>query len=128
MAENALDTIRYWIFRVAGIGLILFVGVWALSTHHFIQSTSSAPGQVTRLRAGGSHPEIEFQTVEGKTISYGQNGFIFGYRVGDRVTVLYDPQHPYDASIDTFGALWGFHVIILLMGLVFIIAPGRIFR
>ena len=128
MAENAFNTIRYWIFRVAGIGMILFVGVWTFSTYHFIQTASSAPGQVTQLRAGGSHPEIEFLSVEGKTISYPQNGLIFGYRVGDRVSVLYDPQRPYDACIDSFGALWGFHVMILFMGLVFVIAPGRLFR
>ena len=73
----------------------------------FMRRSATADGSVIRLHAGGSHPQIEFTTPSGETVSYSQGGFIFSYRVGDRVRVRYDPANPRaTASLDTIGALW----------------------
>jgi hypothetical protein len=39
--------------------------------------------------------------------------------IGDKVDVLYDPQNPRKASLNSFGALWGFPALLLILGLIF---------
>lgn len=104
-----------------GIGalLVLASALWAGSTASFVAGAGSAPGKVVALNAGGSHPEIEF-TPEGSTpVQYPQGGLIAGYAVGDDVQVLYAPDDPIRATIDNPGALYGFPLIGLAMGLIF---------
>ena len=122
-SENpALRTLKAVVFAFAGLALIA-AGIYsAVSTRGFVARARPAAGEVVRLRAGGAHPQVRFVTDEGRTIEYAQNGMIWGYRPGDHVTVLYDPQNPaMDPVIDTAGALWGFHVMDLLMGAVFVL-------
>lgn len=73
----------------------------------FVQAASRAPGVVSRLNAGGSHPEIRFPAASGEVVDYPQGGMIGGYHLGDRVSVLYDPRRPSDGPcVDAPGALW----------------------
>jgi hypothetical protein len=58
-----------------------------------------------------SGAEIEFQT------SYSQSPA--PYDVGERVEVLFRPDHPHDARISGFGSLWALPTIFGGMGLVF---------
>jgi hypothetical protein len=77
---------------------------------------------VTQLNAGGSHPEIEFATLSGTKITYPQGGLIFGYRPGQQVRVLYNPQDPAKtACVDTFGALWFVPLILSGIGMALLI-------
>ena len=119
--RSPADRLKSYVFIV--VGALLFGGAvcWAWSTHAFVGAASRAPGRVTRLNAGGAHPQIAFWAADGQTYSYPQGGLIAGYKVGDRVLVLYDPQHPQQgAVVDTFGALWGFPLLMGLLGLVFV--------
>ncbi|MFB9126856.1 DUF3592 domain-containing protein [Paraburkholderia dipogonis] len=96
---------------------ILFAAVWLgcisgfiVSTHstlHFLDLANKAPGVVVALNAGGSHPQIEFINSNGRRVSYPQEGLISGYKIGDKVTVLYlaDSPNP-QATIDKPGAIW----------------------
>ena len=122
--ENAaLRTFKAVVFIVVGLGLMVAAGFEAASTRDFLAHAHKAAGEVTLLRAGGAHPQVRFVTDEGRTVEYGQNGMIWGYRVGDRVTVLYDPRDPArDPVVDTVGALWGFNAMNFLMGGVFVLA------
>jgi len=96
---------------------ILFATVWLVciyglvesinSTQHFLRVARKAPGVVVALNAGGSHPQIEFKDGYGKAVSYAQGGLITGYKIGDKVIVLYreDTSNP-RATVDRFGAVW----------------------
>src|SRR5262249_35098816 len=77
-----------------------------------------AEGVVVRLNAGGSHPQIDFTAASGAKISYPQGGLIFGYRPGQKVRVLYNPNNPgKTACIDTTGALWAVPILLAGIGL-----------
>jgi hypothetical protein len=112
------------LFTVAG-AIVLAIALYnAWNTYGFVRSATRANGTVSALNAGGSHPQIDFQTASGETISYPQGGLIFGMKPGDAVTVLYQPDNPKaTATIDAVGALWfstalpgTLGVILLLVG------------
>jgi hypothetical protein len=95
------------VFVLVGLTLLGLAVYTALGTVAFLRSASRANGTVSALNAGGSHPQITFQTESGKPISYPQGGLIFGYQPGDAVTVLYAAENPAgSATIDAIGALW----------------------
>lgn len=108
-----------------GIGVVLLIGagITGYSQYRFVQSAQVAQGSVVALNAGSSHPEIEFTDASGSIVRYPQGGFIFGYRVGDSVAVLYDPLDPRHAVIDTPGALWFTPGLLALLGLAFALFP-----
>lgn len=91
---------------VGGIALIAAMLTYQ-DTENFLRISSSAPGKVTALNHGSSHPEIEFTSKAGEKISYSQGGFIFGMRVGDAVHVRYLAAAPRPtARLDRFGSIW----------------------
>ena len=108
------------VFLMVGVILLMVVALMMISTRNFLQEAVTAPGQVVALPSGGSHPQIEFVTRDGQRISYSQDGWIFGFKVGDKVTVLYRPEEPFHtATIDQFGAVWGGVIFILPLGIIF---------
>ena len=118
----ALRTFKVVLFT--GVGVALMAGTLgaAAATRNFVARARSATGQVVRLNAGGSHPQVRFTTAAGEVVDYPQGGMIGGYRVGDAVEVLYDPLAPTSAPVlNTTGALWGFHVMTFLMGAGFVL-------
>ena len=126
--ENpALLTLKAVVFALAGV-VMLATGIYSIvTTRSFLARAGRAPGEVVRLNAGGSHPQVRFVTDGGQVVEYPQNGMIWGYRPGDRVTVLYDPSVPtVDPVIDDAGALWGFDVSGLLASVVFELAAWSV--
>ncbi|NHL69218.1 DUF3592 domain-containing protein [Burkholderia ambifaria] len=111
---------------IAGIAIgVVFLVIAAfigLSTRGFLQTAIAVPGEVVSLNAGGSHPQIEFVTKTGERVSYPQGGMIYGTKVGDKVTVLYQPEAPArTATIDRFGAVWNWTLMATIFGLGFIL-------
>jgi Protein of unknown function (DUF3592) len=122
--ENQDDTLRQVkkvIFIYSGVILMLSSASWLGAVWRFTAKATSAQGVVIRLNHGGSHPQVRFITSTGQVVDYAQNGLIFGYRKGDKVEVLYDSIQPTDATVNSFGALWGFPIQIFMMGVVFVI-------
>jgi hypothetical protein len=76
------------------------------------------------------YPKIRFRTNEGLDVTFisssGNNDS--GFRVGEAVTVLYDPQRPTRAVIDSFWSRWGLSVILIGLGLVALIAAAVVGR
>lgn len=103
------------------IGILMIIGslIWMVRNYQFVSRAVSAKGTVISLNAGGSHPQIRFTAGDGKPVEYSQSGLIFGYRPGDEVEVLYDPEAPQKASVNTFGAMWGFPFLGFLIGACF---------
>lgn len=108
------------VFAVVRLGLTVGVLVWAASTVRFVRTAAHAPSVVSRLNAGGAHPEIVFTAASGQIVSYPQGGMIADYRAGQRVGVLYNPRRPSESPcLNTWPALWLDKVMLLLMGLLF---------
>ena len=89
--------------------LFLIIGLMGLSdAFAFRRTAARADGVVYETVHGGSHPMIRFDLPSGEAITYPQNGLIGGYRVGDRVQVLYDPLNPRSsACVNTLGGILG---------------------
>lgn len=117
-----LRRVKVFFFTLVGVGLMISAIGWAVSTRRFVARAASAPGEVVKLNAGGAHPQVRFTTAAGRLVEYPQGGMIWGYRVGDKVEVLYASDNPTgSAVIHTPGALWGFVTIDFLMGAGFVL-------
>ncbi len=121
--ENpAVRTLKIIFFTMVGVALMIGALCWGVSTRRFVARAASAPGVVTKLNAGGAHPEVRFTTAAGEVVEYPQGGMIWGYRAGDRVEVLYEPGNPAGSAVlNRPGALWGFVAMDFLMGAVFVL-------
>jgi hypothetical protein len=107
-----------WVLLFGGLVLIGAAAVQGYRTNRFVEHASASRGKVSRLIAGGSHPEISFQTASGETIEYAQGGLIFGFSQGQAVDVLYEPADAKGtATIRSFGALWGETGLLTFLGL-----------
>ncbi|KTB55398.1 DUF3592 domain-containing protein [Pseudomonas syringae] len=119
------DLLRALIFIPLGLCL-LYLTVWLANDRlGFLAHAQSADGHVSALNAGGSHPQIDFTDATGQAISYPESGFIFGYAVGDSVTVFYRAEAPSrTAIIKDHGALWGANLLTGLFAIVFTAGGG----
>lgn len=116
------------VFAVIGLGLFIG-GMFAYRhTRHFVDTAISAQGVVTanvrsQSTAGRTtfHPRVRFRTADGQEISFissiGTRPPV--YRVNDPVRVLYDPQDPYHASIQSLMNLWILPIILCGLGIFF---------
>ncbi len=117
-------------------GVLLAVAVWlGLRTRAFVASAWNADGTVVAVERGeGSkrrnrsvphyYPTVRFSTITGEEVAFvsevGSNPA--AHKVGDRVTVLYDPHHPEDARIRSFLQLWFVPSLLAVVGAISAIA------
>jgi hypothetical protein len=131
----------FTIFAIVGFGL-LAGGVYSVwHTRQFLQTAVSAPGVVveniwkeervsstnpsSRGVSWAYFPRIRFRTESGQEINFVSNTGASqpSYHVNEQVTILYDPQQPYNASTSSFASLWLGSIIFLGMGVMFT-SPG----
>jgi hypothetical protein len=84
--------------------------------HSFVQSASRAQATITKMverQSGSDHstayyPVFTFQDSKGQPQEvYSSSGqYPPAYKVGDTVSVLYQPDKPANAEIDSFVGLW----------------------
>lgn len=55
-------------------------------------------------------------------ITFPQNGFNKGYSLHSWMSVLYDPNHPNNACINSFDPLWGGYLAFLVICLLFVVS------
>lgn len=119
------------------IGLLFLVGaVWAWSSAStFIAHAESAEGTVIELvdvrDSDGGYtyaPRVHFETAKGREIEFTSNHSSNppSFHEDQRVRVLYDPQEPYEAKIDSFGQLWAPAVFLAVFGAIFFGIGGGI--
>lgn len=114
---NWAERTRMIVFALLGLAMLASTFFTARSTVAFLSTASRASGIVSALIAGGSHPQITFQTESGQQISYTQGGLIWGFAPGDAVTVLYATENPAQtATIDEIGAIWFSAIVQGLIG------------
>lgn len=107
------------IFGVTGALVVVMAVTWLWSVYSFSSRAFTTTGVVTAARPSGSHPEVRFATEAGE-VTASMNGLIVGYRQGEKVSVLFLEENPREARLDSFGALWGFPLLFLVLGLVFL--------
>lgn len=106
-------------------------------TRRFVAGSASATGTVTDSVGRWysdpgddpgvsklSHPVVRFVTGDGRTVEFeSQVGSNLAPKVGQEVTVLYDPLNPKEARIRTFMMLWALPSIFTLLGGLLLV-PG----
>lgn len=112
-------------FTIIG-AIVIFAGwLWQHSTRERLNTMISGTGTIVELievdRPGETpnyYPIIEFQTQTGEIIRFeGKTGVSENtYRVGQQVDILYDPQFPQDARIDSWFELWLPPLVVILLG------------
>jgi hypothetical protein len=119
-------------FSVIGLGMLGGSFFIFSSTSRFIAGATEAEGKVIALdrsqsssSSGSSsttyRPVVQFTSGTGKRIEVTSNvgSNPPSHRVGETVTVLYDPGDPYSARIKSFFQLWLGLLIVFFVGLVF---------
>jgi hypothetical protein len=118
-------------FTVIGL-VVLFIGLfWLNATSERLKRMIDGTGtvvEVTRRRIGDDinyYPRIEFQTQTGETFQFESNtgGSSTSYRVGDQVPILYNPQMPQDATINSWYEIWLPPIVVTILSLSGL-APG----
>jgi hypothetical protein len=106
-------------------------------TRRFVAASASATGTVTDsvgrwYRDPGddpgvsklSHPVVRFVTAEGRTVEFESAvGSNLAPKIGQQVTVLYDPLDPKEIRIKSFMMLWGIPSVFAVLG-AFLLVPG----
>jgi len=118
------------------MSLLGVAGFFTFNTLRFLDRSVSVRGTITALvpvirsssdqDAGGSRitfaPEFSFKAADGRVFSvtstFSSNPASFD--VGDTVSVLYQPDRPEHARIDSFGQLWGISLIVGGIGSAFL--------
>jgi uncharacterized protein DUF3592 len=132
---------------IAGAVAALFTAIGAVfavrgyrglrNTRRFVDAATSAKGTITdsvsrwhsdpgddpgvsRL----SHPVVRFVTGDGRTVEFeSQVGSNLAPKVGQQVTVLYDPLNPKEAKIKSFMMLWALPLVFTGLGSLLLV-PG----
>ena len=131
------------VFRGAALALGVVAIISALSTLFFVLRAEPARGEVVGfeqvtnpapvVNPGGSssfnHAVVEFETAAGDSSRFqGRSGRADNtFAVGDSVDVLYRPDRPSVARIDSIPEVWAtpliFGALFLIFGILGLIAP-----
>jgi hypothetical protein len=84
-----------------------------LAFGHFVPDRT---GHLVPVRAGAGGDAVRAQTYE---VRGAVGASASEFQVGQHVTVIYDPQHPESALIDTGKGLWLGPLVLIVMGTVF---------
>jgi hypothetical protein len=121
--------------------MLLVAGIASFNNIRKINREESAPGRVVdmtkqleyseedRDRVIGEtyYPVVEFTANDGKRrqVQLNEGSWPPAYEIGEEVTILYDPDHPLDARIKSFGSsalMWILPGITGILGIGFLAA------
>src|SRR4051812_3141195 len=108
-------------------GLVAAFGlVWCANTAFFVSRATKTEGEIVRFekvptKGGWSiHPVFAYRDSSGhrweSTTDYSSATFA----VGQKVAVIYDPDAPMSASLDSTRAIWFLPLFILAWGVMFL--------
>jgi hypothetical protein len=129
------------VFTGIAVIMLLVAGIASFNNIRKVNREQSAPGVVTDMtkrleydeqdfnRVVGEtyYPVVEFTANDGKrrSVQLSEGSFPPAYEVGDEVTILYEPEHPMDARIKSFGSsalMWILPSITGILGIGFLVA------
>lgn len=136
----AIEKIILPIFTGVAILMLLIAGISSVNNIRKINREESAPGRVTDVKMERSYvneedrvveefyyPVVEFTASDGRrrNIQMSEGSSPPSYEVGEEVTVLYEPDHPIDARIQSLSStilMWILPGITGIIGIGFLIA------
>jgi len=116
------------IFFSVGAALLAAGAFAVVHTRRFLARAVAAPGVVIEnvwqsgTRSGGAYyPRVRYRTQAGQEVEFVSRAGSqpASYRDHQTVEVLYDPDRPGDATINSFWSVWLAPVILFPMGAVF---------
>lgn len=117
-----------YLFLLIGIGLLAGAGVVYFNTSKFVAAARPAQGTVVALKSGA--PEVRFRAQDGREVQFTSSVSSKppAYSVGEKVEVLYRPDRPEDAEVNSLMALWLGVIILGALGSGFsLVGAGIIF-
>ncbi|HET8704893.1 MAG TPA: DUF3592 domain-containing protein, partial [Pseudomonadales bacterium] len=135
-ANKGLDIVL-WVFGGISVLMLLIAAISAFSAVRKISSEDSVPGVVVDVVARREYvneqdrivqeyyyPVVRFVADDGRRrdVQMTEGSSAPEYEAGDEVTVRYNPDHPLDARIDSFGStllMWILPSITGILGLAF---------
>ncbi|MFK8332309.1 DUF3592 domain-containing protein [Pseudomonas sp. BJa5] len=120
---KVLSVIKY-VFSTIGVLSLLGAAAAYKSSSDFLDEAVPASGKVVALvksRSSDSvsfYPVIQFLDEEGRSFEFRSNAGSNPptFLVGEEVRVLYAAEHPEDAKVDAFFALWGVSLVLAVIG------------
>jgi len=121
----------FGVFFVIGLGMLIGSYFTIQHTRSFLANAVTTEGVVidnVLSRSSTSrdvsytyHPRVQFRTADGRSIDFVSSIGTSppSYAVNQRVTVLYDPQNPTNAHINSFASLWVATMVLGILGVVF---------
>lgn len=117
----------FLVFALIGAGLILGATFMFSSSFSLKRNAIETTGKVVRIvsktDSDGTiyYPEVSFKTKDNQDIVFSSNmgSSYIAYDEGDNVPVLYLPEKPYGAKIDSLGELYVGPIVISFLALIF---------
>jgi hypothetical protein len=113
------------VFAALGLAMLIVAGVAATARATDLAGAEHADGTVFALTGGakGFAPVVQFTPTIGGTVPFTADvdSNPPAYQVGDHVRVLYPPDKPRDAVIDSFWQIWFSAAVFALSGVTFIV-------
>lgn len=139
-SAESMQKIVLGVFTGVAMLMLLIAAISSYSAIAKMSREASAPGRVVemierreyvneqdRVVQDYYYPVVEYVSADGRphTVHMTEGSSVPSHEVGDEVTVLYDPDHPLDARIKSFGSyalMWILPGITGILGLGFLIA------
>ena len=136
-SSAGMEKILLGIFSGVAILMLLIAGISSYFAIQKISKEESAPGRIAdvvvrkeyineqdRITRDFYYPVIEFTASDGKkrTVQISEGSDSPYYEKGDEITVLYNPEHPLDARIQSAGSnalMWILPAITGILGIAF---------
>lgn len=136
-SSAGMEKILLGIFSGVAVLMLLIAGISSYFAIQKISKEESAPGRIAdvvvrkeyineqdRITRDFYYPVIEFTASDGKkrTVQISEGSDSPYYEKGDEITVLYDPEHPLDARIQSAGSnalMWILPAITGILGIAF---------
>jgi succinate dehydrogenase hydrophobic anchor subunit len=136
-SSAGMEKILLGIFSGVAVLMLLIAGISSYFAIQKISKEESTPGRIAdvvvrkeyineqdRITRDFYYPVIEFTASDGKkrTVQISEGSDSPYYEKGDEITVLYDPEHPLDARIQSAGSnalMWILPAITGILGIAF---------
>ena len=103
------------------LGPLLFVagGCWTTSQFSFGKGAKSTIGKIVEIRGAGNYRSVAEYFVNDIRYEYESSVSSSNsrYSIGDQIEILYDPDEPETASINSFVQRWLFPFALLVAGI-----------
>jgi hypothetical protein len=140
MDDTPIEKIILPIFTGVAMLMLFIAGIASFNNILKVNREDSAPGHIIEMVMERSYvneqdrvveefyyPVVQFVADDGKrrSVKMSEGSSSPSYEVGDEVVVLYEPDHPLDARIKSFGSsagMWILPTITGILGMSFLVA------